>query len=59
MKRYPAAEEVWREDLGMEEMATVLWMEDMTRWYLRLCFGECQHAFGQDLDRIGLEWMVR
>ena len=31
MKRYPAVEEVWLEDLEMEEMATVLWVEDMGR----------------------------
>ena len=59
MKRYPAVEEVWLEVLEMEGMVTTLWMEDMVRCYLLLCFGRCQHAFGQDLDRIGLEWMVR
>ena len=30
MKRCLAMEEVWLEDLEMEEMATALWMEDMT-----------------------------
>lgn len=58
MKRYPVVEEVWLEVLEMEGMVTVLWMEDMVRGYLHLCFGGCQHAFGHDLDRIGLGWMV-
>ena len=31
MKRCPTMEEVWLEDLEMEEMATVLWVEDMGR----------------------------